>query len=172
MSITIRGEDATCLFGMLSNPKAICIEGHTGSGKTTAGKKIAEKFGAKFFDTDSYIIKDPASDVIKPYEDMVDIAKLSKELNEEKGKKIIAGICLRKILRLAKPSEQPIFIYIKCISRTSSQWIEENILEDLREGVIDIDNIPEPHASDYRYILEMNPQHNADIVFERLEENS
>jgi len=106
---------------MLSNPKAICIEGHTGSGKITVGKKIAEKFGAKFFDTDSYIIKVPASDVIKPYEDMVDTAKLSKELNEEKGKKIIAGICLRKILRLAKTSEQPIFIHIKCISRTSSQ---------------------------------------------------
>ncbi|MTD06150.1 hypothetical protein GKN89_05295 [Serratia sp. YC16] len=171
MSITIRGEDATCLFEILSEPKTICIEGHTGSGKTTAGKKIAEKFGAKFFDTDSYIIKDPTSDVINTYEDMLDIAKLSKELIEEKGKKIIAGICLRKILTLAKISEESIFIYIKYVSRTSYQWIEENTLEDLKERVIDIDNIPEPHASDYRYILEMSPQHNADIVFERLEEN-
>ncbi|ELY1863853.1 shikimate kinase [Serratia nevei] len=171
MSTTIRGEDATCLFEILSNDAMICIEGHTGSGKTTAGKKIAEKFGAKFFDTDSYIIKDPASDIIKPYEDMVDITKLSKELNDEKGKKIIAGICLRKILRLAKISEESIFIYIKHVSRTSYQWIEENTLEELRAGVIHIDDIHEPHASDYRYILEMSPQNNADIVFERLEEN-
>lgn len=145
MSITIRGEDATCLFEMLSDHKTICIEGHTGSGKTTAGKKIAEKFGAKFFDTDSYIIKDLSSEVIKPYEEMVDIAKLSKEVNEEKGKKIIAGICLRKILRLAKISEEPIFIYIKCVSRTSYQWIEETILEDLRERANCIDNMTCPH---------------------------
>ena len=46
-----------------------------------------------------------------------------------------------------------------------------NTLDDLREGNIDIDNIPEPHASDYRYILEKSPQNKADIIFERLEEN-
>ncbi|EML4853926.1 (d)CMP kinase [Morganella morganii subsp. morganii] len=171
MSITIRGEDATCLFEILSDPKTIFIEGHTGAGKTTVGKKIAEKLGAKFFDTDSYVVKGSASDVIKQYENMVDIEKLSKELMEEKGKKVIVGICLRKILKLPKILEGAIFIYIKCVSRTLDQWIEESILEDLREGIEDINYIPEPHASDYRYILEFNPQYNADIVFERLEEN-
>ncbi|ELT9857250.1 hypothetical protein QNZ10_004696, partial [Escherichia coli] len=105
------------------------------------------------------------------YEDLIDINKLSKEINEEEGKKVIVGICLRNILRLDELDEESIFIYIKCISRTTFQWIEENTLDDLREGNIDIDNIPEPHASDYRYILEKSPQNKADIIFERLEEN-
>ncbi|MCI5461759.1 shikimate kinase [Escherichia coli] len=170
MSITVRGEDAICLLDILSEHTTICIEGHTCSGKTKAGKKIAETFGAKFFDTDDYIIKAP-NPTVEEYEGMIDINKLSKELHEEKGKKVIVGICLRNILRLAEPAEDSIFVYIKCISRTSFQWIEENILDDLREGNIDITKIPEPHASDYRYILERSPQNEADIIFERLEEN-
>ncbi|WOR23496.1 hypothetical protein R2X23_14830 [Citrobacter braakii] len=102
---------------------------------------------------------------------MIDINKPSKELNEEEGKKVIVGICLRNILRLAESDEKSIFVYIKCILITSFQWIEKNTLDDLREGNIDIDRIPEPHASDYRYILERSPQNKADIIFERLEEN-
>ena len=43
---------------------------------------------------------------------MIDINKPSKELNEEEGKKVIVGICLRNILRLAEPDEKSIFIYI------------------------------------------------------------
>lgn len=39
MSVTIRTEDATCLLDILSEQTTICIEGHTLSGKTTAGKK-------------------------------------------------------------------------------------------------------------------------------------
>jgi len=35
----------------------------------------------------------------------------------------------------------------------------------------DISTIKEPHASDYRYMMEMKPQDNADIIFERFEEN-
>ncbi|EPX1305531.1 shikimate kinase [Escherichia coli] len=170
MSVTIRDEDAACLLDILSEHATICIEGHTCSGKTTAGKKIAETFGAKFFDTDDYIIKNQ-NPTIERYEDLIDINKLSKEINEEEGKKVIVGICLRNILRLDELDEESIFIYIKCISRTTFQWIEENTLDDLREGNIDIDNIPEPHASDYRYILEKSPQNKADIIFERWEEN-
>ena len=170
MSVTIRDEDAACLLDILSEHATICIEGHTCSGKKTAGKKIAETFGAKFFDIDDYIIKNQ-NPTIERYEDLIDINKLSKEINEEEGKKVIVGICLRNILRLDELDEESIFIYIKCISRTTFQWIEENTLDDLREGNIDIDNIPEPHASDYRYILEKSPQNKADIIFERLEEN-
>lgn len=170
MSITVRGEDATCLLDILSEHTTICIEGHTCSGKTAAGKKIAETFGAKFFDTDDYIIK-VQNPTIEEYEGLININKLSKELNEEKGKKVIVGICLRNILRLAGLDEESIFIYIKCISRTTFQWIEKNTLDDLREGNIDINSIPEPHASDYRYILERSPQNKANIIFERLEEN-
>ncbi|HBA7777029.1 TPA: hypothetical protein J1Z49_004183, partial [Escherichia coli] len=87
MSVTIRDEDAACLLDILSEHATICIEGHTCSGKTTAGKKIAETFGAKFFDTDDYIIKNQ-NPTIERYEDLIDINKLSKEINEEEGKKV------------------------------------------------------------------------------------
>lgn len=169
MSVAIRGEDATCLLEMLPEHATICIEGHTASGKTTAGKKIADTLGAKFFDTDNYIIKDSASNAIKPYEDMIDIQKLSIDLYEDKGKKILCGICLRKILNMIKPTEDLFFIYIKRISRSSLKWVEEDVIDDIKNGILDISKIPEPHASDYRYILEEHPQNSASIVFERLE---
>ncbi|EHN8924484.1 hypothetical protein F6U03_004306 [Enterobacter asburiae] len=167
----VQGERITCLLDGLSNQRIICIEGHTGSGKTTAGKEVANLFNAKFFDTDDYVIKDEKSNNIKPYNEMVDTQKLSHDLQNEKGRMVIAGICLRNTLKAFSLPEKPFFVYIKKISRISGLWLEEATLEELIEKKLDISTIKEPHASDYRYIIEMKPQDNADIIFERFEES-
>lgn len=168
---TFQGESITCLLNELSNQRIICIEGHTGSGKTTAGKEVATLLNAKFFDTDDYVIKDEESNNIKIYNEMVDTQKLSQDLQNEKGRIVIVGICLRNTLQAFTLPEKPLFIYIKKISRSSGLWLEEATLEDLIEKKCDISTIKEPHASDYRYMMEMKPQDNADIIFERFEEN-
>ncbi|GKV77075.1 hypothetical protein PEC106568_22490 [Pectobacterium carotovorum subsp. carotovorum] len=55
MNPIIIREDINSLCGICSNHNFICIEGHTGSGKTTLGTSLAGHLNAELIDTDSFI---------------------------------------------------------------------------------------------------------------------
>jgi hypothetical protein len=170
--IVKRGEDVDCIIDLLTDRSFIAFEGHTGSGKTTAGIKVSKKLGAIIFDTDSYMCEcDDNTQPFVDYHEGFNFELLNSHLSEALAhgiKVVLVGICLRKTLEQLDVSN-PFFVYIKEISRSSGVWNESQNVEDFILGV-ELD--PKPygvHLSDYNYIKNYNPHEIADVIFERLE---
>ena len=167
MNPIIIREDISRLYGICSNHNFICIEGHTGSGKTTLGTSLSEYLNAKFIDTDLFIKDDPHGS--KSYVERIDEDRLSSEIKQRTQSVVLVGICLREVIELLKLSEEMFFIYIKIISTSSNRWMEEYNLDDFSNGKLNMKDIPKAHIDSYRYTLNYEPQSKANVIYERLE---
>ncbi|RUR97812.1 shikimate kinase [Pectobacterium polaris] len=110
MNPIIIREDISSLYGICSNHNFICIEGHTGSGKTTLGTSLSGYLNAKLIDTDLFIKDDPHGN--KFYVERIDEDKLSSEIKQRTQSVVLVGICLREVIELLKLSEEMFLIYI------------------------------------------------------------
>ncbi|MDY4366565.1 shikimate kinase [Pectobacterium brasiliense] len=100
-------EDINSLCGICSNHNFICIEGHTGSGKTTLGTSLAGHLNAELIDTDSFIKDDPYGN--QSYAERIDANRLSSEIKQKTQSVVLVGICLREVIELLKLSEKNVF---------------------------------------------------------------
>lgn len=166
MTYVLRGKDTTSLCTISPTEDIICIEGHTASGKTTAGNILARHLDAHFIDTDNFI--DKATNENKSYVERLNLDALLTEIKGYTGKKVIVGICLRETLELLSINNRIFYIYIKVISEAYNDWIEKCNLEDIENGTMNIEDIPRAHLDSYQYTLKYKPQELADVVFERL----
>lgn len=98
------------------------IEGHSTSGKSTLGKKLALLSGESLFSTDEYARQRKKNDA---YPDLVDVERLKRDVKAVSGRSLsfIEGICLRDVLESAglKPD---VFVYIKRITQ-AGLWADD-----------------------------------------------
>lgn len=166
MSYVLSGEDSTSLYTIPLPGNFICIEGHTASGKTTAGNLLAQHLNAHFIDTDNFIGK--TTNENKSYVERLDLDALLTEIKGHTGKKVMVGICLRETLERLDINDEIFYIYIKVISEISNTWIEKYNLEDFENGKMETEKVPIAHLDSYKYTLKYKPQELADVVFKRL----
>lgn len=163
MSTTVTIEDLCTRLRSLSPAAIAGLEGFSGSGKTHLADRLGALVPVAVCHVDSFAKK---FDQPPTYIECLDIAGLRRALEQREQSRptVVEGICLRDVL--AHVGQSPaILIYLRRIGR-NGLWHDGLHLEGFEAGQGDT---REPHRSDLEYHVRVRPHEQADLVYERVE---